>query len=320
MLPDNCRKNIVSAVVLTKNSALTVKKTLESIFSQHRIPDEVVVVDGSSRDDTLAIVSNFPVKVVVEPGLGYGYARNLGIKEARGDLIFFIDSDCYAEPHWIEAVLPHFCDPDVAGVTGPTHLWNTEDGVARFIAQVGGRVHMPTEEKLVKIAPTMNLALRRKAVTDAGGFNANLVRGEDTELTYKITQHSKIIYEPRAVVWFRGSPNLTKASRKCLDHFIGVGQLFAIHGFNRSFVRFNLMLRGIILIIALLSLFIAPWYVPVALFLLLLAEFIGKTLKAYRRYRDKCVVYYTVFFTLWSLLSFAIIYGFLKEKRLERRQ
>jgi hypothetical protein len=76
------------------------------------------------------------------------------------------------------------------------------------------------------------------------------------------------------------------------------------------------MLRGIILIIASLSLFIAPWYVPVALFLLLLAEFIGRTLKAYKRYRDKCVVYYTIFFTLWSLLSFAIIYGFLKEKRL----
>lgn len=299
----------VSVVLLTKNSAATVRKALESIFNQTRMPDEVIVVDGSSKDDTLKIVRQFPVKIVTEPGAGFGHARNVGVKNATGDLVFFIDSDCYAEPDWIEKILAHFDKPEIAGVTGQTRLWNTNSGVARFLAYVGGRMNMPTQRKYVKIAPTMNLAVRREVIEEVGGFDETLIRCEDTDLTYKISRKHKILYEPEAVIWFKGSPTLRVASRKCIRHFTGVGQLFAKHGLNPSFVRFNLPIRGFLLILALASLFFAPWYVPALLFGLLLLEFAYKTLKMYLRYRDPCVIYYTVFFTFWSLASLAIFYG-----------
>jgi glycosyltransferase involved in cell wall biosynthesis len=299
----------VSVVILTKNSAATVRKSLESIFKQTCKPDEVVVVDGSSRDDTLEIVRQYPVKLVSEPGLGFGYARNLGVETSEGNIIFFLDSDCYAEPQWIEKILQHFTNPEIAGVTGQTRLWNTDCGVAYFLACVGGRMEMSTQRDYVKIAPTMNLAIRRKAVLEVGGFDDTLHRGEDTELTYKIAQRYKILYEPEAVIWFKGSPTLKTATRKCIHHFIGVGQLFAKHGFKPSFVRFNLIIRGFVLIIALVSLFFLPWYIPAALFTWLLIELLYKTAKMYRRYHNSCVGYYLVFFTLWSLVSLATFYG-----------
>jgi glycosyltransferase involved in cell wall biosynthesis len=313
----------VSVVLLTKDSAATVRRSLESIFQQTRKPDEVVVVDGGSTDGTLEIVGRYPVKLFSEPGLGFGYARNLGVEKAEGDIIFFIDSDCYADHRWIEKALPHFNDPEVAGVTGQTRLWNTSDAVARFLAYVGGRMNMPTQHAYVKIAPTMSLALRREAILEAGGFDETLVRCEDTELTYKVTQRYKILYEPEAIVWFRGSPTLRKASRKCIHYFIGVGQLFAKHGFNPLFVRLNLPIRGIILIAAVASIFFMPGYVPMVLFAWLFTEFIYKTVKMYRRYHDRSVVYYVVFFTFWSLASLAIFYGLyrgLKNKRKGRVQ
>ncbi|MGQ9565858.1 MAG: glycosyltransferase [Candidatus Bathyarchaeales archaeon] len=303
-------KHIVSVVLLTKNSAETVNKTLESIFAQTRKPEEVIVVDGKSTDGTLDIVNRYPVKLVTEPGLGFGYARNLGVQTAKGDIICFIDSDCYAEPDWIEKILRHFDNPEIAGVTGPTNLWNTESMVARFLALVGGRVRMPTTKFFMKIAPTMNLAVRRSIVSEVDGFDEMLVRCEDTELTYNISKRYKILYDPEAVMWFRGSPNFKTASKKCVNHFIGVGQLFAKHGFNPAFVRLNLPLRGFILIAAILSLFFAPWYVPTALFFILLVEFVYKTIKMYMCFRDSSVVYYVVFFTFWSLVSFAIFYGY----------
>lgn len=299
----------VSVVLLTKNSAATVRKCLESIFKQIRKPDEVVVVDGSSGDATLNIVGQYPVKLVSEPGLGFGYARNLGVKESEGDIVFFLDSDCYAEPQWIEKALPHFANREIAGVTGQTRLWNTDCGVAYFLACVGGRMEMPTRHRFVEIAPTMNLAVRRKVIREIGGFDETLHRGEDTELTYKIAQRYKIIYEPEAVVWFKGSPTLITATRKCFHHFVGVGQLFAKHGFNPSFVRFDLILRGLVLIMTLASLFFLPWYVPAALSAWLLIELIYKTTKMYRRYHNRYVVYYLVFFTIWSLVSLATLYG-----------
>jgi len=310
----------VSVVLLTKDSAETVSKTLESIMSQTRKPDEIVVVDGNSKDNTVDIIKQYPIKLVTEPGLGFGHARNLGVKNAEGDIVFFIDSDCYADEKWIEKTLPHFLDPNIAGVTGQTRLWNTNHGVARFLACVGGRMNMPTKQRFVEIAPTMNLAIKREAVFEVGGFDESLFRGEDTEITYKVTRRHKILYEPEAVIWFKGSPTLKIASKKCINHFVGVGQLFAKYGFNRLFVRFSLPVRGIILVAAIISLFLTlmlyvPWYIPVALFAWLLAEFVYKSAKMYMRYHDRCVVYYVVFFTFWSLASLAIFYGLFYQLR-----
>lgn len=89
----------------------------------------------------------------MEHGLGYVYARNLGVYKARGDIIFFIDSDCFAEPDWIENALPHFSDPQITEVTCQTRLWNTEHACARFLAYVGGRMDMPKHQRFVKLAP-----------------------------------------------------------------------------------------------------------------------------------------------------------------------
>jgi glycosyltransferase involved in cell wall biosynthesis len=297
-------------VLLTKNSGRTVQKSIESILQQTRQPDEIVVVDGNSGDGTLDIIKKYPVKLISEPGLGFGHARNLGVKKASGDILFFIDSDCFAEPNWIERTLPHFdSNPEVAAVTGRTNLWNTESAVARFLAYVGGRMNMPKQRKYVKIAPTMNLALRHEIVDKVGGFDETMIRCEDTDLTYKISRGNKIMYEPDAVVWFRGSPTLGVASRKCVRHFTGVGQLFAKHGFNSLFVRFNLPIRGFLLIAAIVSLFLLPWYFPAVLFSILLLEFVYKVTRLFAKYHDKCVVYYVVFFTFWSLASLAIFYG-----------
>jgi GT2 family glycosyltransferase len=155
----------------------------------------------------------------------------------------------------------------------------------------------------------MNLALRRDIIRTIGGFDETLVRGEDTDLTYRITRQYKLIYEPKAVIWFKGSPDVWTASRKCVRHFIGVGQLIAKHGLNRKFFRFNLVARGLILIVALASIFLLPWQIPITLITSLLMEFIYKTVEMYRKYHDHCVVYYALFFTFWSLASLAIFYG-----------
>lgn len=308
----------VSVVVLTRNSASTIRRCLESTLNQTRKPDEIIVVDGSSVDGTLDIIKQFPVKIFSEPGLGYGHARNLGVQKAKGDIVFFIDSDCYAEPDWIEKILPHFKNSDVAAVTGRLNLWNREHACARFLAIVGGRMKPPAHRKLVELAPTMNLAFRRDTVFEVGLFDESLVRCEDTDFTYRLTRRYKLLYEPEAIVWFRGSPNVWTATRKCIRHFIGVGQLFAKHGFKKQFVRLNLLIRGLMIIATIVSALTTPFYVPAILLTILLVEFIYKTVKMYLKYHDRCVIYYAVFFTFWSLASLAILYGLyrgLKEKR-----
>ena len=300
----------VSVVILTKNSAATICRSLESALSQSRPPDEVVVVDGSSVDGTKDILRKYPVKIVEEPGLGFGHARNVGLNNASGDIVFFLDSDCYAEPLWIQNALKALQNPDITAVTGPTLLWNKESTVARFLAFVRDRVEISKESRLVEIAPTMNLALRKNVIETVGMFDASLVRGEDTDLTYRISRKEKILWDPSVRIWFKGSPNFWKASRKCVDHFIGMGQLFAKHGFKKLFVSSMLPIRGILLILAIASALLGAWPLALGTAAILLCDLTYKMAKMALKYRDSCIVYYLVFFTWWSLTSLAVFWGF----------
>jgi len=280
-------------------------------MAQTCLPNEVIVVDGSSSDQTEEMVRRYPVKLVREPGLGYGYARNLGLANSMGEIVLFTDSDCYAEKDWIERLIGNFDDPEVGGVTGALRLWNTRHGIARFLACVGGRME-PPKKSAVSVCPTMNLAIRRKIVDEVGGFDETLVRGEDTDFTYQVTRKHRIVYEPRAIVHFQGSPNLKIASTKCARHFVGMGQIFAKHGFSLDYMRLvklRLPLRGLLLLNGIFSLFLAPWQLSAAIFGLLAADMLYRMGKMYRKYKDRCVLYYLIFFGFWSIVSLAFFCG-----------
>lgn len=81
----------VSVVVLTKNSARTIKQCLESVVKER--PNEILVVDGMSTDATLAYVSRYPVKVVTDASCSLGRSRQLGVNSASGTYVMFVDSD-----------------------------------------------------------------------------------------------------------------------------------------------------------------------------------------------------------------------------------
>jgi len=300
----------VSVVILTKNSAQTISRSIESALAQSRPPDEVLIVDGSSVDGTKDILGKYPVRIVEEPGLGFGHARNVGLNNASGDVIFFLDSDCYAELLWIDNALKALQDPEISAVTGPTLLWNKESMVARFLAFVRDRVEVSKESRLVAIAPTMNLALRKSVIQRIGMFDPTLVRGEDTDLTYRISRKEKILWDPNVRIWFKGSPTFWKASRKCVNHFIGMGQLFAKHGFKKLFVSSLLPIRGILLILTIASALLGAWPLAPGMAAVLLFDLTYKIVKMALKYRDSCIIYYLVFFTWWSLTSLAVFWGF----------
>ena len=85
----------VSVVIPTYNSQETIKAALESVYSQTVQPNEIIVIDDESSDNTCAIVtSNFPgVRLIKKHNGGPSSARNLGIKNARFEWIAFLDAD-----------------------------------------------------------------------------------------------------------------------------------------------------------------------------------------------------------------------------------
>jgi glycosyltransferase involved in cell wall biosynthesis len=173
-------------VIPGRNCARTVRQCLESV-----IPlvgsgelEEIIFVDDASTDNTADIVRQYPVTYVLGDGRGRGSARNIGWHAAQSPLIWFIDSDCVAEPDALNTLLPHLMDQHVAGVGGSYGNMRPDSLLACLIHEeiVSRHLKMPVE---VDYLATFNVLYRRDVLEQVGGF-AHLPRGQDIDLAYQI--------------------------------------------------------------------------------------------------------------------------------------
>ena len=137
-IPDLARLS-VSVVVVTRNRCRKLARCLDALARQERHPDELLVVDNGSSDDTAGTVERcsapFPVRLVPEPAIGVAVARNRGLSEARGEVVAFIDDDTVAEPGWLAALEEAFLRDERIGILGGSILnldTGATDPVSRF--------------------------------------------------------------------------------------------------------------------------------------------------------------------------------------------
>jgi len=118
----------ISVIIVTLNRAESLKDTLTSLVKQSRQPDEVIVVDNGSRDNTREVTLSFSerlnIRYIYEGQRGIPYARNAGIRNATKDVIAFIDDDCVADKNWLKYLeIPFIKDPYIGVVGGEvSHL------------------------------------------------------------------------------------------------------------------------------------------------------------------------------------------------------
>jgi len=97
------RVTVISTVL---NEGEAIRRLLDSLLAQTRRPDEVVIVDGGSRDSTVAVIQEYagrlPLRVLVEPGANISRGRNVAIAAATGDVIASVDAGVWLEPQWLE--------------------------------------------------------------------------------------------------------------------------------------------------------------------------------------------------------------------------
>ncbi|MGD0337126.1 MAG: glycosyltransferase, partial [Candidatus Omnitrophota bacterium] len=113
----------ISVIIPTFNRAEILKEALSSLVLQTRIPDEVVIVDNNSSDNTKEVAEGFKhrlnIRYVLERTQGTSTARNTGIRNASGDIVVFFDDDCVAEKEWLHYLeAPFLRDPSIGMVGG----------------------------------------------------------------------------------------------------------------------------------------------------------------------------------------------------------
>jgi hypothetical protein len=112
----------ISVIIITRSRSRQLKRCLESLAHLARKPEELIVVDNGSTDDTRELVHSykpsFPVKYVYESQIGIGTARNRGVKESTGDICAFTDDDAVVDPHWLTAIESAFLRDPTIGIVG----------------------------------------------------------------------------------------------------------------------------------------------------------------------------------------------------------
>lgn len=112
---------IVSVIIRTKNEEKWINQCIQSIYWQDWRKKEVIIVDNESTDNTVEIVKGYECKLISisNNNFSYGRALNLGIQEAKGELIAILSGHCIpVNDKWLRNLVVEFSDPKVAGVYG----------------------------------------------------------------------------------------------------------------------------------------------------------------------------------------------------------
>lgn len=121
----------VSVITPAYNSGATIRDTIKSVLSQTYPFIEYIVIDGGSRDNTLAILEEYTdgiTKIISEPDRGIYDAMNKGIREATGDIVGILNSDdFFTSIDVIETIVRVFEQDKVDAVYGDVHFVKPTD-------------------------------------------------------------------------------------------------------------------------------------------------------------------------------------------------
>ncbi|WP_031437387.1 glycosyltransferase family 2 protein [Methylobacter tundripaludum] len=186
----------ISVVIPSYNRRERLKRALLSVYSQTSLPAEIVVIDDGSTDGTEAMLRReFPlVNYYYQKNLGVSAARNLGIQQATGDWLAFLDSD----DEWLPEKL---ATQKAALATHPEHkICHTEENwirngtqvdVPKKYAKTGGWIFSRCLP-LCAVSPSTVL-IHRSVLTDIGLFDVRLPACEDYDLWLRIAANYPIL-------------------------------------------------------------------------------------------------------------------------------
>ena len=209
----------ISIITATYNSEATVADTLKSIASQSYPDIEHIIVDGSSKDNTLRIVRSFPhlAHFISEKDTGIYDAMNKGIELATGEVIGILNSDdLYTGPEILKKVMELFQDPSIDAVYGDLYYVdpvNTNKVVRTWIAGTYTRKSF----YFGWMPPHPSFFVRKRVYNNLGLFNLELKTAADYEIIirFMLKNAIKTIYLPEVLVKMRtgGASNSSLSQR-----------------------------------------------------------------------------------------------------------
>lgn len=200
----------ISIIIPAYQQAEFLPDTLDSLLSQTRPPDEVVLVNDGSTDATLAIAEKyqadahpFKFKVISQVNKGLASARNTGIMNTTGEYILPLDSDDMLQDNALER-LEQVAKDTKADIIAPSmKCFGVENQTVILMAN-------PTLNDFIQAnrIPYCSL-VRKSALLECGGYSSRMVHGwEDWHLWFDLLKRGKkLVTIPEPLLLYRTRPN-----------------------------------------------------------------------------------------------------------------
>ena len=231
----------VSVVICTRNRGQEVVAAIESVLANQHPNFELIIVDQSTNDDTENAVETFiddpRFRYIHTSTVGVGISRNIGLMNARADIVCYTDDDCTVSTNWLLAfhavfrkypnVSVVFCSVDPAPQTrrdgAIPYRHYTHDKIIRSLVQYANSYGMGA-----------GMAVRKSVILNWGGFDETLGpgsffrSGEDIDIALRMLLHKSWVYELSSeAVTHHGFRNHTDFRELTKRDFYAIGAVHA---------------------------------------------------------------------------------------------
>lgn len=213
-----------------KNEEKSIRGFLDSLVSQTRKPQEIIITDGGSSDNTVKIIESdyipkYPYIQLIREHCNIARGRNLAIQKTKSPLIAVTDAGCRLKQDWLEKLIAPLEQDSSIDITGGITIPDAHNSFEKVVGGYFGA--NPAEiEKNILLISSRNIAFRKSIWEKVGGYPEWLyLTGEDTLFNHKLQKiNAKIQIVPEAIVYWKVPRNFQKLFVQAYKYARGNGE------------------------------------------------------------------------------------------------
>ncbi len=243
----------ITFIATVFNEEKSIESLLNSLFLQTKLPDEIIIVDAGSTDNTLSVISNLKSQISNKVGVNVlqkkgnrSVGRNEAIKNATGDIIVASDAGCVLDKAWVKNIIKPFGDPQIDVVAG--YYIPVTDNVFEKSLSTYTCVMKDKIDENNFLPSSRSVAFKKSVWEKAKGYPENLDTCEDLVFAKKLKNMGfKFKFAKDAIVYWPQRKNIIEAFIQFFKYAKGDGT--AIYIRNQTPLLLLRYLLGLILLI-----------------------------------------------------------------------
>lgn len=218
----------ISVIIPTFNEEKNISKLLKALLGQSFLPDEIIISDGQSTDNTLQIISNLSkknklIKIINRKGKCRGSGRNEGIKSAKNNLLALIDSGTIPDKDWLLNFVKYLKQNKKFDVIFGSVFFKTNNIFDESYATI--LIDKNLDNKNYLIPSVASMFIKKSIWEEIGGFSESIdgsYNAEDISFKNNIKKSKyNIIYEKNAKIYWIITFSIKKIFKRFYEYSLG---------------------------------------------------------------------------------------------------